>query len=357
MKLKRLTLTLLIGLILSCLGCQASKSTSVPSTPSASNGYNGSLGESYQMADYLRGEPAVKDVRLWNNHYGPGLMIDTRNYTVYTTLLEPLMLRQIPAFLESAYNAYQSQLPRRLNKTQPLVVYLFETRQQWEQFTRETAGADSSVYLKIQRGAYTLNGIVVAYNIGRKQTFSVIGHEGWHQFNQRLFTYRLPSWLDEGIATLFETCRYSQGQFLFEPQRNLMRLGALKQTLSRGQMIPLRQLIVLNPGQVLSNDANDQAVIAFYAQNYALVRFLREYQYGIRLRQYHALLLGGAEGGWPLPQELASLAADRTRPLTVGWNMRVSPMLFTHYIEPDIDALEKEYREFCARIVYRVRVK
>ena len=267
------------------------------------------------------------------------------------------MLRQLPAFLESAYKAYQSQLPRTLNKTQPLEVYLFKTRSQWEQFTRDTAGADAEVYLKIQRGAYTLNGIVVAYNIGRKQTFSVIGHEGWHQFNQRLFVYRLPSWLDEGIATLFETCRYSQGQFLFEPSRNLMRLGSLKGTIQRRQLIPLRQLIVLNPGQVLSDHSNDAAVVAFYAQNYALVRFLREYRYGVHLRKYHSLLLGGADGSWPVPEPLALLAADRTRPLTVGWNMQISPILFTHYIGPDIGQLEKPYREFCRKIVYHVRLK
>ncbi|OQY07948.1 MAG: hypothetical protein B6I25_00250 [Planctomycetales bacterium 4572_13] len=332
-------------------GCQESHSEGV------SNGSAGALDGPHQMAVYMRGEPAVKDAQIWKNNYAPGLKIQTRNYTVCTTLLEPLMLRQLPAFLESAYKAYQSQLPRMLNKTRPLEVYLFATRGQWEQFTRDTAGADAEIYLKIQRGAYTLNGIVVAYNIGRKQTFSVIGHEGWHQFNQRLFVYRLPSWLDEGIATLFETCRYHQGRFLFEPSRNLMRLGSLKRTIQRRQLIPLRQLVVLNPGQVLNGHGSDDAVVAFYAQNYALVRFLREYQYGIRLRNYHALLLGGADGSWPVPQNLASLAADRTRPLTVGWNTQISPILFTHYIEREIDRIEKEYREFCGKIVYRIRLK
>lgn len=347
---------LLLGVVVFVLcavgGCQDSLKSGSSSPSMAAP-----LHAAQTAADTLRGEPAVKDVQPWVNSYGQGLQVRTKHYLLRTTLLEPLMLRQMPAFLESAFIAYQSQLPQTLNKTQPFVVYLFETRQQWEQFTHETAGADSSVYMKIQRGAYTLNGIVVAYNIGRKQTFSVIGHEGWHQFNQRLFAYRLPSWLDEGIATMFETCRYSQGRFLFEPSRNLMRLGSLKQTLSRRQLIPLRQLIVLNPGQVLSDDDNDDTAIAFYAQNYALVRFLREYQYGIRLRKYHALLLGGASGTWPLQNDLAALAADRTRPLTVGWNMTVSPILFTHYIEPDIDTLEAQYQDFCRKIVYHVQLK
>jgi hypothetical protein len=351
MKYKYIYILFSVGLILICTGCQDS------SQPNTSNGTADALNGPYQMAAYLRAEPAVKDAQVWQNRYGPGLTLQTDNYTVHTTLLEPLMLRQVPAFLESAYKAYQSQLPRTLNKTQPFKVYLFDTRAQWEEFTQDTAGADAKVYLKIQRGAYTLNGIVVAYNIGRKQTFSVIGHEGWHQFNQRLFVYRLPSWLDEGIATLFETCRYSQGQFLFEPGQNLMRLGSLKRTIGNRQMIPLRQLIVLNPGQVLSDHSNDDAVVAFYAQNYALVRFLREYRYGIHLRKYHSLLLGGADGSWPLPQALASLASDRSRSLTVRWNTQVSPLLFTHYIEPEIENLQAEYEAFCKKITYRVRLK
>lgn len=342
---------LIVGLVLSVTGCQEPNQTTV------SYASNDASSNSYQMADYLRKEPAVKNVEVWRNGHGPGLIIKTENYLVYTTLLEPLMLRQIPAFLESAYKAYQSQLPHPLNKTHPLKVYLFDTRDQWERFTRDTAGADAKVYLQIQRGAYTLNGTVVAYNIGRKQTFSVIGHEGWHQFNQQLFVYRLPSWLDEGIATLFETCRYSQGQFLFEPEKNLMRLASLKQIYQRGQVIPLRKLIVLNPGQVLIDQSNDDSVVAFYAQNYALVRFLREYRYGVHLRQYHSLLLGGAEGSWPLSQDLASLAADRNRPLTVGWNTQISSLLFTHYIGPEVDKLEAEYQSFCRKITYRVRLK
>lgn len=351
MKLKYVRITILLIAAVYLWSCQdSSTSTSQPQTIMDLNG-------SHRMAEYIRNEPAVKNVQPWDESYHDGLIIQTEHYKLYTTLLEPLMLRQTPGFLEAAYKAYQSQLPEPISSGRPLEVYLFDTRDQWEDFTRGMAGNDAGVYLQIQRGAYTLNGIVVAYNIGRKQTFSVIGHEGWHQFNQRLFVYRLPSWLDEGIATLFETCRYTQGRFVFEPQRNLSRLGSLKETLLAKQLIPLNQLIMLNPGQVLNGHGNDDAVIAFYAQNYALVRFLREYNYGIRLRKYHAMLLGGANGTWPLQNDFAAIAEDRARPLTVGWNMQVSPVLFAYYIDPDINALEAQYENFCRKLVYHVQVK
>jgi hypothetical protein len=63
------------------------------------------------LTESLRNEPAVRSVETWENPYGEGLCVETRHYRLYTTLLEPLMLRQLPAFLESAYAAYQSQLP------------------------------------------------------------------------------------------------------------------------------------------------------------------------------------------------------------------------------------------------------
>ena len=345
--MSRIGIIFLLALVLLC-GCQEQtlthRSQVVMAGPEA-------------FADYVRNEPAVRNVEVWENPYGSGLVIQTKHYRVYTTLLEPLMLRQVPGFVESAFKAYESQLPRALGSQQLMNIYLFGTRQQWEDFTKSFTGPESVMYLQIKKGAYVANGTCVAYNIGRKQTFSVIGHEGWHQYNQRLFAYRLPSWLDEGIATLFETCRQTQGRFVFEPGKNLNRLGSLKVTMQQGKLIPLHQLILLNPGQVINGYGNDDAAIAFYAQNYALVRFLREQSYGIRLRKYHAMLLGAADGTWPLQGDYAAMAADRTRRLTVGWNTQVSAALFDYYINEDVQRLDAEYRAFCGKITYRVRLK
>ncbi len=309
------------------------------------------------LAAALRKEPSVRQVAPWDNPYGQGLVVDTAHYRIYTTHLEPLTLRQTPAFLESAFRAYQSQLSTQPANTEPFVVYLFGTRSQWEAFTRQLTGDEAAVYLNIQAGAYVVNGICVAYDIGRRQTFSVLGHEGWHQFNQRLFVYRLPSWLDEGIATLFETCRYERGRFLFDPTQNRMRLGMLKETLQAGRPIPLEQLIVLDPGQVLGVYGGDvDRTAAFYAQVYALVRFLREERYGLRLRPYQQMLQGAAGGNWPLEADLLAVAADRRIPLTVGWNTRTSHQLFIHYFGDDIDTLDAEYQNYCRKITYPVQI-
>lgn len=310
------------------------------------------------MIEYLERQnlPALKSVQVWRNEYGPGLKLTTAHYEIFTTLLEPLMLSQVPGFMESAYRGYNSQLPEPITTTAKFTIYLFAKRQQWEDFTKTFTGPQAWLYCKIKAGAYYLNGACVAYNIGRERTFSVLGHEGWHQFNSRHFKYRLPSWLDEGIATLFETSRYDRGLFYFEPARNMYRLGALKMTLIKDKMIPLKKLITMNPGEVLATDQAD-AVMAFYSQSYALVRFLREENYGRRLGNYHQLLLGGLKGKWPLDKASKRVAADRNIPLTVRWNRTVGLQLFEQYIGDDFYGIEQEYIAFCRKIVYHVYFK
>ncbi len=326
------------------------------------------------MAEYLKNQklPPLKSVELWDSQFGTGLKLSTAHYEIYTTLLEPLMLSQVPGFVESAYRGYQSQLPKPIPTSAPLVVYLFANRQQWEAFTKDFTGSQAELYLKIKAGAYYLNGACVAYHIGRERTFSSLGHEGWHQFNSRLFKYRLPSWLDEGIAMQFETSEYDKGFFTFTPDRNGYRLGSLKQTFMKNNAMPLKALIMLNPGEVVTE--GDGAVSAFYSQAYALVRFLREDDYGKRLGKYQKMLSDGLNGLWPIDQQDANAAADRNIPLTVIWNRNVGSALFDRYIITGLerplvtkikpgqdivhfDTIEKEYFIFCKKIIYYVQLK
>jgi hypothetical protein len=309
------------------------------------------------MADYLKNKqlPTLKTIDLWESQFGTGLKLNTAHYEIYTTFLDPLILSQIPGFVESAYRGYQNQLPKPIETSAPLTVYLFANRQQWEAFTKDFTGPQAQMYLKIKAGAYYLNGACVAYNIGRERTFSSIGHEGWHQFNSRLFKYRLPSWLDEGIAMQFEITQYDKGFFTFTPDRNGYRLGSLKQTMLKNNIIPLRTLISLNPGEVVVE--SDDAVAAFYSQAYALVRFLREDEYGKRLPKYQSLLFDGLNGQWPLSPRDIIIAADRNIPITIEWNREIGKVLFEHYIDSNYDKIEKEYMAFCRKITYSVRLK
>ncbi|MBN2457007.1 MAG: hypothetical protein JXB29_10830 [Sedimentisphaerales bacterium] len=316
------------------------------------------LGGAVGIIQHLKRQnlPTVEAIEIWPNKFGEGIIIVTGHYRIYTTLLDPLMLGQVPGFMESAYNGYNRQLPRPIETRSKFDIYLFATRAQWEEFTEGFTGSHAGLYRKIKAGAYYLKDVCVVYNIGRERTFSVLGHEGWHQFNKRHFRFRLPSWLDEGIAMLFEVSRYEKGLFYFEPDKNLQRLGSLKKTLAGNKMIPLDKLIGMNPGEVLATDS-DQAVAAFYSQSYALVRFLCEDDYGKRFSGYQQILLGGLRGTWPLDSTDKRIATDRNIPMTVGWNRKIAGQLFETYIGSDFGQIEKEYIRFCRKIVYHVRFR
>lgn len=294
--------------------------------------------------------PALQAVEIWDNPYGPGLKLTTDHYHIFTTLLEPLLLRTLPGYVESAYWGYNDQLPQPIPTVAKFDVYLFADRGQWESFTHTFAGDQAAVFCKIKTGAYYLKGACVVYDIGRKRTLSAIGHEGWHQFNSRHFKYRLPSWLDEGIAMLFETSTYENGMYSFDAARNYPRLAALHETLINRKQMRLRELIATSPGEVLATDENE-AVMAFYSQSYALVRFLREADHGRRATRYHRLLWDGLLGEWPLDEEASRTAEDRNLARTVQWNRIVGPQLFERYVGSDLDRLEQEYSRFCRRIV------
>jgi hypothetical protein len=148
---------------------------------------------------------------------------------------------------------------------------------------------------------------------------------------------------------LFETSVSEGGLFRFDPSANIQRLGALKDTLSHGKPIPLKELVATSPGEALATD-QAEAVMAFYSQSYALVRFLREVDYGRRLDSYRRLLSDGLLGRWPLDKSAGTTAEDRNLPRTIPWNRQVGRQLFERYIGANLDQLEQEYTAFCHRI-------
>jgi len=293
--------------------------------------------------------PDLKHAKAWENRYGSGLQLTTDHYEIYTTFLNPQILYEIPGFMESAYTAYNRQLPSPVKTKSKSIIYLFANRRQWEKFTKDFAGEHADIFCQIRAGAYYHNGACVAYDIGWQRTLSVLGHEGWHQFSDKHFAFRLPSWLDEGVAMLFEAHTAGNGTFDFEPSSNTFRLDALNKTLSKGKMMPLEELIATHPGDVLATDQTE-AVMAFYSQSYALVRFLREVRFGRHIGVYEKLLADGLKGDWPLDEVSKIIAADRDLPRDVLWNHIVGLVLFHEYIGEDFEPVEKEYLAFCRRI-------
>ena len=59
--------------------------------------------------------PALTSVEPWESKYGPGLRLTTDHYEIFSTVTQPLMLRMVPGFIESAYRGYNDQLPQPID--------------------------------------------------------------------------------------------------------------------------------------------------------------------------------------------------------------------------------------------------
>ena len=315
--------------------------------------------------------PAVKTVVPWNlpefiqDRSGAGLTITTRHYEIYTTLSDPLILRKVPVFLDSVFRDYTAMLGKATEPEHKFLVYFFRSRSQWEDFTRHWTGPHAVHFLKIKSGAYYFNGACVTYNLTRKANFSVLAHEGWHQFSNELFEFYLPAWLDEGLATSFEAFRWENGRVIFDSRYNASRLHALRQTIIGDNLFSLSDLLVLDAGHViarssryeLDNTNSAPEVAAYYAQLYALARFLREYNYGQYYQNVRQMLEDACLGRWPLDAHLKAEALQRLRNPTRRWNATVGLDIFQSYITQDMATFELQYRDFCRQILKNTRFR
>ncbi len=89
--------------------------------------------------------PTVKSVTPWENPYSNGITITTKHYEINTTLLDVLVLRQVPGFMESALVAYKKQLPNPIETNNIFKIYLFGTRAEWDEFTKTFAGDNAQM--------------------------------------------------------------------------------------------------------------------------------------------------------------------------------------------------------------------
>ena len=128
-------------------------------------------------------------------------------------------------------------------------------------------------------------------------------------------------------------------------------------------MFSISDLLSLDAGRVISHTAYnpknsqvDPKISAYYAQLYALVRFLREYEYGRYLHAFQTMLKHAYLGRWPLSDKLKSQTLRKSKPTRL-WNAAVGKIIFQAYIAPTPDQIEPQYRAFCSHIHSTARFK
>ena len=246
-------------------------------------------------------EPKGQD---WSYDGVEGLALETAHYRIYTTVNDAQLLEKLPDFLETAYQRYEAYLPLAEVQEQPLEVYLFGRRYEWEKYTRENMGPLAEKYLKIRAGAYAHKGVCVAYLLDPYHTFGVLAHEGFHQFSNYRLQHRIPAWMEEGLACNFEAHFWRGGSADFAPDLNEFRISALKRALRGGTLFELSELLSMDAGDAVILPAERTAT--YYAQVWALTRFLQEGQKGKYRPGFKQFLEDAADGANLYSQERAS---------------------------------------------------
>jgi hypothetical protein len=297
-------------------------------------------GDAKALAELAK-EPLPTAAWTFGGH--PGVVVSTPHYRIYSTIDDPVYQRLLAKILEAAYARGTIANPQA-RVAGPLNCYVFASRNQWESYTRLRAGSNAPIYLQISAGGYCQEGVFAGYDIGsREQTLSVISHEAWHQYSWFAFKDRLPSWLEEGLATQNEAIEWQGTTPHFKPEQNWRRYMALKDAIREKRQWKIADLTATHAGRVIK--MQQKYVDAYYAQLWSLVLFLKnspKYQQGLQR------LLADANDG-KLTQCLAGTGVTKREidNFTERWNTVAGPVYLKKYISADVNQLQAEYEAWC----------
>lgn len=272
------------------------------------------------------------------------------HYVIYTTITDRTMLARVGQLLETALAAYHALAPEVPVSARPMECYIFESRAQWAAYTKAHTGDDAAIYLRVNRGGYTINDKFVAYWIGDTGTFSVAAHEGWHQYVARHLKGRLPPFLEEGLACMFEQVTWPAATDAadnappprFDVAKNHPRLSALRAAADADDMYPLARLLTMHAGQVVGK--RSAKIEAFYAESWAFARFLHE-AHPAALRR----MLADASRG--------TLYADNsTDDPTAGgplWDPASAKPMLEHYLAMPVTQIEPAFARYVRDLIER----
>ena len=288
--------------------------------------------------------PAPVAVETWE--YLPkqtGKILRSTHYQIHTTIDDPIVLRKLPQVLEGAYGQYQRFAAAPVTNFKPMKCYVFSRRREWAEFTSKHTGTDAAIYLQITRGGYTIGDWFVSYFVGETATYSVAAHEGWHQYVARHFKGRLPPFLEEGTACMFEHIKFPGDLPRWDLSLNPNRTSGIRKAYENKKLWPLEKLVAMHAGDVVQLPGD--RIEAFYSQNWAFARFLWEYNDGQYRRAFKKLLAETAAGNPYDPTGSLSRASNAWAPASV------KPML-EHYLGKPLSDVDVEYQQFIQTIAY-----
>ncbi len=290
-------------------------------------------------------QPAVErqyfSTEGWSSDGTIGVTVKTDHYLIHSTIENRDTVHTLAGVMEGALRQYQQFTPGVRISARPMECFIFARRSEWAQFTKEKTGADATIYLQINRGGYTVNDWYVAYFIGDVGTYAVAAHEGWHQYVARNFKCRLPPFLEEGIATMFESITWSGSQPRWELGRNRTRGEKLRRAIDQNGLWPLEKLITMHAGDVVNLPSAQ--IETFYAQDWAFALFLWDAENQRFRGALQQLLSDLANGAGPPEISVRKTNADL-------WDPSSAKPLLEHYLGMSLGEIDQQYQQYVRRL-------
>lgn len=291
-------------------------------------------------------EPVAKTVTPWVFDGRRAKIVSTPHYVLHTTIEDEDFLDKLARVMEGALLQYQQLTPGVTLSEKPLDCFIFEHRDHWKTFTKLHTGNDASIYLQINRGGYTIRDWYVAYYIGDVGTFAVTAHEGWHQYVARHFRSRMPPFLEEGLATMFENITWPNQNPKWNLTVNLSRADRLRTAIEDQQLWPLDELCMMHAGDVVS--LSGERIETFYAQNWAFAQFMLNAENQKYRPAFQQMMRELASG-----QSEALTGRHRGPPDT--WDPRTVKPLLEHYLNMDMKRINAAYQAYIRQLASKDR--
>ncbi|MGH8105194.1 MAG: hypothetical protein ACREO2_02675, partial [Arenimonas sp.] len=221
----------------------------------------------------------------------PGTVFETEHYAISSTAKSEQAV-QVAAAVESFYSAYSVFFEKEIAANRSpakLKMMLYRDRQEFA--TNNTSSSWAEAYYRAP--------VCYAYfSDTAENPYHWMIHEATHQLNNELSGFKIPKWINEGLATYFGSSRIENAVLL--PGKvddtaypiwwlsSLPLSGNLQSDIDNGRIIPLRALISGKGGPDINQNVN-----LYYIEYWSFTHFLFHYESGRYAESYKKLIRQG----------------------------------------------------------------
>jgi predicted secreted protein len=195
--------------------------------------------------------------------------LDSRHYRIHTDLGTELA-EELARRMDALHDEYSRRLVDFTPASAPprFEVYIFERRNEYDELTGGNFPNTGGVFMPTRN-------VLAAFleGQGRDGLRRTLQHEAFHQFAHTAISPKMPIWLNEGLAQLFEEGIYTGDRFIIEivPPRRVRQLHAL---MDAQRLIPF-ELFIETTQKQWADRRHDLALNeAQYLQAWGMVHFL-----------------------------------------------------------------------------------